>query len=135
MGNRTVALLFILLLGVIGIGLVGCAAGPTVTTAPAAKTMPELLQEAGFKAFPASTPQEMAHLQTCPSGTLMIQKRPGAACYAFPDQASKTMYLGDEAAYWRLQGLLERQEQKVNEQRLESDPEFWNAWGHRWGGN
>jgi hypothetical protein len=135
MGNRSAVLLFMLLLGAIGLSLLGCAAGPTVTATPAAKPMSELLKEAGFKAFPASTPQEMAHLQTCPSGTLMIQKRAGAVCYAFPDQAGKTMYLGDEAAYWRLQGLLEKQEQKVNEQRIESDPEFWNAWGHRWGGS
>lgn len=131
MENRP-TLLFIILLGVIGISLVGCAAGPTVS-APT-KSMPELLQEAGFKAFPASTPQEMAHLQTCPAGTLMVHTRPGAQCYAFPDQAAKTMYLGDEAAYWRLQGLLEKQERKIKEQRIESDPEFWPSWGHRWGG-
>ncbi len=131
MEKRTASLLFIILVGVIGISLVGCAAAPTAT-APA-KTMPELLKEAGFKAFPANTPQEMAHLQTCPKDTLMIHKQPGAVCYAFADPTSKTMYIGDEAAYWRLQGLLEKQEQKINEQRIESDPEFWNNWGHRYG--
>ena len=133
MEKRTASLLFIILVAVIGLSLVGCATGPTVTSTTA-KTMPDLLKEAGFKAFPASTPQEMAHLQTCPKDTLMIHQRPGAMCYAFPDPASKTMYLGDDAAYWRLQGLLQKQEQKINEQRLESDPEFWNSWGHRWGG-
>ncbi len=132
MEKRTTSLLFIILVGVIGISLVGCAAGPTVT-APT-KTMPELLKEAGFKAFPANTPQEMAHLQSCPKDTLMIHKRPGTMCYAFPDPTSNTMYIGDEAAYWRLQGLLEKQEQKINEQSIESDPEFWNNWGHRYGG-
>ncbi len=133
MEKRTASLLFIILVGVLGIGLVGCAAGPTVM-APA-KTMPELLKESGFKAFPANTPQEMAHLQSCPTDMTMIHKRAGAVCYAFPDQAAKTMYIGDEAAYRRLQGLLEKQEQKINEQRIESDPEFWTNWGHRWGSN
>ncbi len=123
--------LFIVLVGTILIGLAGCATAPT---APTVKTMPELLIEAGFKAFPANTPQEMAYLQSCPKDILMIQKKPGAVCYAFSDPASKTMYLGDEAAYWRLQGLLEKQEKKIGEQRIESDPDFWINWGHRFGG-
>ena len=132
MGKRTASLLFIILVGVMGISLVGCAVGPTVT-APA-KTMPEMLKEAGFKAFPAGTPQEMAHLQSCPQETLMIHKRPGAMCYAFSDPASKSMYLGDEEAYWRFKALLEKQEQKIIEQKIEDDPQFWTIWGHKFGG-
>lgn len=132
MEKRTAPLLFIILVGVIGIGLVGCAGAPTAT-APA-KTMPEMLQEAGFKAFPANTPQEMSHLQSCPAGTLMVHKQPGSVCYAFADPTSKVMYMGDEAAYRRLQDLLGKQEQRIEEQRIESDPQFWNTWGHRFGG-
>ena len=132
MGKRTTSLLFFILVGVIGISLVGCAGAPTAG-APA-KTMPELLQEAGFKGFPANTPQEMAHLQSCPTGTLMVHKRPSAVCYAFPDQASKTMYLGDEAAYGRLQDLLNQQQQKIEERSIENDPQFWTLWVDSQGG-
>ena len=132
MGTRTASLLFIILVGVIGISLAGCAGGPTAS-APA-KTRPEMLKEAGFKAYLADTPQKLAHLQTCPADKLMIHERPGAKCYAFSDPASKTMYLGDDAAYWRYKGLLEKQEQKLIEQRIESDPDFWTNWGHEFGG-
>ncbi len=133
MAKCRVSPLLIILVGVIGLSLAGCAGGPTAT-APA-KTMPEMLREAGFKAYLADTPQKMAHLKTCPSETLMVQERPGTKCYAFSDPASNTMYLGDEAAYWRFKALLEKQEHKIIEQRIESDPEFWTNWGHAFGGS
>lgn len=132
MEKRKASRLFIILVGVIGISLVGCAAGPTVT-APA-KTTPELLKEAGFKVFLAGTDQEMTHLQVCPKDTLMIHERPGMRCYAFSDPISKSMYIGDEAAYWRFKALLEKKEQRIKEQRIQDDPEFWQMWGTRWGG-
>ena len=132
MEKRTLSLLLIILVGVIGISLVGCAGAPTAT-APA-KTRPELLKEAGFKVFPAGTDQEMAHLQACPGDTLMIHERPGTKCYAFADPTSKSMSMGDEAAYWRFKALLEKQEQKIEERRIENDPQFWPMWGSRWGG-
>jgi hypothetical protein len=132
MEKRTSSLLFFVLVGVIAIGLAGCATGPAAT-APA-KTRPEMLKEAGFKLFPAGTDQEKAHLQVCPSDTLMIHERAGAKCYAFADPASNSMYMGDEAAYWRYRKALEGQEQKIMEQRIENDPQFWPMWGSRWGG-
>lgn len=132
MKKRTAPLLFIVLVGVIGISLAGCAGAPTVT-APA-RTMPEMLTEAGFKAYPAGTSQEMAHLQVCPKDTLMIHERQGSMCYAFADPASKSMYMGDEAAYRRFKALLEKQERKIMEQRIQDDPQFWNLWGTRFGG-
>ncbi|MFA4902288.1 MAG: hypothetical protein WC600_06030 [Desulfobaccales bacterium] len=132
MEKRTASLLFIMLVGAIVIGLAGCSTGPTAT-APT-KNMPEMLKAAGFKVYVADTPQKMAHLQTCPSDTLMVHERPGAKCYAFSDPASKTMYIGDEAAYGRLQGLLEKQKQKIMEQRIQSDPQFWPQWVDSQGG-
>lgn len=132
MGKRSGALFLVLLVGAMGISLVGCAATPTVT-APT-KTMPEMLREAGFKVFPAETPQELAHLQVCPKETVMIHERPGIRCYAFADPLGKAMYIGDEAAYRRLQGLLEKQQQRIREQRIQDDPQFWPMWGPRWGG-
>jgi hypothetical protein len=132
MGKRTASLLFFVLVGVIAIGLAGCATSPTAT-APG-KTRPEMLKAAGFKVYSADTPQKMAHLQTCPADTLMIHERPGTKCYAFSDPNSKTMYIGDEAAYWRYRKALEGQEQKIEEQRIQNDPQFWQMWGSRWGG-
>jgi len=115
----------------IGLSLAGCATGPT-SPAPV-KTRTEMLKEAGFKEIVAATPQEKAYLKTCPANTLMIQHRPGAQCYAFSDPNSNTMYIGDEAAYQRFQNLLERQQEKINIQREESNPEFWTLWGDKYG--
>jgi hypothetical protein len=133
MKKRTASRLWIILVVVIGISLIGCAATGPTASAPV-KTRPEMLREAGFKEVVASTPQERAHLKTCPADTLMIQKREGAQCYAFSDPNSNTMYIGDEAAYQRFQAILEKQNQKINEQRIESDPEFWTLWGNKYGG-
>lgn len=132
MEKRTASLLLIFLVGVIGISLMGCAGGP-IAKAPV-KTMPEMLREAGFKAFPADTPAEIAHLQACPTDTLMIHEKPDLKCYAFADPPSKTMYMGDEAAYQRLKTMLEKQERGIREQRFEDDPMFWPMWGSKFGG-
>lgn len=132
MGKRTASFVSIMLVGLVVNCLAGCATGPTTA---AAKTMPEMLTAAGFKTYAAATPEQVKHLKTCPPDTLMIQERKGAVgCYAFSDQKTNTMYIGDEAAYWRFKKALEEQEQKLEEQRMQDDPEFWPMWGPRWGG-
>jgi hypothetical protein len=114
------------LVGIIGLSLVGCAGGPTLR--PQAKTMPELLTEAGFKAFPGNVPYEWEYMQKCPKNTLMIHTRGGTTVYCYVDQATNTMYHGDEAAYQRLQTLLNQRQQKIPEQKIENDPLFWQMW-------
>lgn len=131
MEKRTTTLLFIILLGVIGISLVACATGPTATASP--KTRTQMLQEAGFKAYPASTGEEMTHLRGCPKDTLMVHERPGDMCYAFADPATNSMYIGNEAAYQRLKSIMQQQQQPIQEQRFKEDPEFWKMWGSRRG--
>jgi hypothetical protein len=132
MEKRT-SFLPVILVGLVAICLAGCATGPPA--AAPAKTMPEMLTAAGFKAFPAATPEQVKHLKTCPPETLMIHERKGAVgCYAFADQKTDTMYIGDEAAYWRFKKALAEQQRKIEEQRIESDPQFWTMWGARWGG-
>ena len=127
MERRTASLLSIILAGLVAICLAGCATRPT--TAAPAKTLPEMLIAAGFKAYPAATPEQVKHLKTCPPDTLMIQERKGAVgCYAFADQKTNTMYIGDEAAYWRLKKALEEQEKKLEEQRMQDGPLFWINW-------
>lgn len=120
------------LAGIIAMSLTGCATGPAAT--PPAQTMPEMLTAAGFKTYPANTPQKMTYLQTCPRDLLMIHKRAGATAYCFVDPASSSMYMGDEAAYGRLQGLLNQQQQRIREQSIENDPQFWPLWMDQQGG-
>ena len=126
MNHRTASLLVIILVGIIGISLVGCAGGPTVR-APA-KPTPQLLEEAGFKVFPGDNAKVKAYMQTCPKDTMMIHTKAGATVYCFADPATNTMYHGDEAAYQRLQTLLKTRQQTIKEQKIEQDPEFWRMW-------
>ena len=126
MKRRWVSLLFGFLIGIISLSLVGCAAGPSGTAS--SQSMPEMLQGAGFKPYTADTPKKMAYLQSCPKGVLVTHERQGQVCYAFTDPATNTVYLGDNAAYWRLQQTLDRQEQKIQTQKIESNPEFWQMW-------
>jgi len=133
MKTRALPLLWVLLVGIFSLGLTGCATGATV--AAPAKTLPEMLTSAGFKAYPAATPDQVRHLKTCPPETVMVHGRKGTAgCYAFADPKTNTMYLGDEEAYRRFRNALEAQEQKIRERQMEDDPEFWTIWGHRFGG-
>ncbi len=130
MRRKTLMLLTGFLAGVLS--LAGCAAGPSAT-APR-QSMPEMLRAAGFKAYVATTQQQMAYLQSCPKDVLATQQRPGQVCYSFADPATNTVYLGDKAAYDRLQQALAAQEEKVTEQRIQNDPEFWSLWESMQGG-
>jgi len=122
----------ILLVGVIGLSLVGCAAGPGATAQPS--SMPGMLQAAGFKPYTADTPQRLAYLKSCPKDVLVTHERRGQVCYAFTDPATNTVYLGDAAAYSRLQDALDAQQKKIETQIQESSPEFWRMWEDRQGG-
>jgi len=122
----------ILLVGVIGLSVVGCAAGPGATSQPS--SMPEMLQAAGFKPYTADTPQRLAYLKSCPKDVLVTHERRSQVCYAFTDAATNTVYLGDAAAYSRLQDALDAQQKKIETQMQESNPEFWSMWEDRQGG-
>lgn len=133
MENRAAWLLLLFLIGAIGISLVGCATGPTTTAQ--GKTMPQMLTAAGFRAYPAATAGQIRHLKTCPPETMMIQERKGTAgCYAFADEKTQTMYIGDEAAYWRFKKALGQQGQRIMERKVQDDPDFWLNWGSSSGG-
>ena len=129
MKKINLSLLIIFLVGIIGISLAGCAGGPTATTATApAKPTPQLLSEAGFKASSGNTSKQIAYMQNCPKDTLMIHTRADTNAYCYVDQATNTMYMGDEAAYQRLQNLLKSQQQTIREKKIENDPLFWDMW-------
>jgi len=128
MNHKTASLLVTMLVGIISFSLVGCATGPATQPQTQPQTMPALLQEAGFKAFPGNTPKQMAYMQNCQKNTLMIHTKGGSTVYCYVDQATNTMYHGDEAAYQRLHTLLNSTQQTMPEQKIENDPLFWDMW-------
>jgi hypothetical protein len=123
MKKRTATLLVAILVGIFGISLVGYAGAQSC-----AQSMPELLQEAGFKAFPGTLPQQQEYMKQCPKDTLMIHTKGGTTVYCYVDQATNTMYHGNEAEYQRLETLCQKVNMKMKEKKIENDPMFWNMW-------
>ena len=154
MGNKMACRLVIILFGVVVISLI-THAGTYAGKAPA-KSIPEMLTESGFKAYPAETSQEVANLKSFPTGKLMIHQQIGRMIYCFVAPGSNIMYMGNYSAYQNFQDLLEKQRQEIKKQiregnqghktseenqgieikekRIESDKEFWNIWGRRYFG-
>jgi hypothetical protein len=91
----------------------------------------ELLSAAGFKAVPATTPEQQAHLKTLPRDNVTMVQRKGTNHYVFPDVKNQVLYVGQAAQYQEYQKLrLQNQmaEDKAHAAELNSE-NAWNAWG------
>jgi hypothetical protein len=90
-----------------------------------------MLSAAGFKAIPATTPQQQAHLKTLPAGKVTMAIRDGKTYYVYPDKAHQVLYVGQDAQYQEYQKLrLQNQlaEEQITNAELQPDG-AWNAWG------
>jgi len=90
-----------------------------------------LLSAAGFKAIPATTPQQQAHLKTLPAHKVTMVVRDGQTNYVYPDAAHQVLYVGQDAQYQEYQRLrLQNQmaEDQVQAAAMNSEP-GWGAWG------
>ena len=115
------------LLSIIGtVALVAFALGCSTT-----KQTENLLSAAGFKAMPATTPQQQAHLKTLPPHKVTMVQRDGKTYYVYPDQAHQVLYVGQDAQYQEYQKLrLQKQLAKDQVQAAEMNSESgWTAWG------
>ena len=124
MQKRTVTLLIAMLVGMIVISLVGYAGAQAQSCN---QSMPQLLQEAGFKPFPGS-PQQQAYMKQCQKDVMMIHTKGSSTVYCYVDQATNTMFHGNKAEYERFKTLCQKANMKVKEQKIENDPMFWNMW-------
>jgi hypothetical protein len=125
MEKRTITLVIALILGIIGIGLVGYAGAQAK---PCNQSVPQLLQEAGFKAFSGTLPVQQEYMKQCPKDVMMVHTRGGTTVYCYVDQATNIMYHGNKAQYERFGTLCQKANMKVKEQKIENDPMFWNMW-------
>ncbi len=122
--------------------LAGCATTTTSSSATGAQPDPveRLLVKAGFKVVPADTPARLAVLEKMPSKNLVPHKRQrdGALRYVYADKDTKSLYVGDAAAYQNF--INEAVMQRVEESRRQpmdqrtDDPEFWTLWMDAHGG-
>jgi hypothetical protein len=90
-----------------------------------------LLSAAGFKAMPATTPQQQAHLKTLPTGKVTLVVRDGQTSYVYPDVPHQILYVGQDAQYQEYQRL-RLQHQMVQDQvqaaEMNTEP-GWGVWG------
>jgi hypothetical protein len=65
------------------------------------------LQQAGFKRYQVNQnmPQQEALLSALPKRTVTTYERDGQKLYAYGDKDSRTLYIGDDAAYQRYLAL------------------------------
>jgi len=121
---------------VIGIALMGCATGPSSSSAPV-KSQADLLKDAGFRTHTAQGPH-VAYIQTLPAKKVVSNQYKGQTCYLVcTDPGSKQCYLGDQAAYQRYQQMaiqqsLSEEHHRVLEER--SDPQALQMWVDSQGG-
>lgn len=109
-----------------GVALLGLAIGCAST-----KHTENLLAAAGFKATPATTPEQEAHLKALPKGKVTMVIRNGKTYYAFPDLKQNVLYIGQEPQYQQYQKLrIQEQlaEDQVNAAEMNSEAS-WNMWG------
>ena len=127
MGTRA-ALIYAMLVAVIGLTLVGCAMAPS----SAATSQAALLAQAGFTLRTADTPKRLAYLNSIPPQKVVQHNYQGKTLYVVcQDPSTKQCYVGDEAAYQRYQALalqakISTEQHAVSEQRW--DPEALQMW-------
>jgi hypothetical protein len=114
-----------LLLGLI-VFLLGCATPPSGSPGDSASRT-DLLKQAGFRVYTASTPKKIAYLNTLPLNKIVSNQYQGQSHYLMrTDLNSQQCFVGDNAAYQRYQQLatqaaIAQNQQKVSAQRW--DPE------------
>jgi hypothetical protein len=121
MKKRKTGLNPMVLITVLGIALAGCAAidkSDTVDTE-------HWLSSAGFRMYPADTPDKLAHLKTLTKGKLVIHKRDGKPYYVYADaDYCKCLYVGNADNYLRYQNTKQYRGAIINEDA----PMFWSTW-------
>ena len=74
------------------------------------KNTEELLSAAGFKAHPATTAQQQAHIKSLPAHKVSAVQKGGKTYYVFPDVARNVLYVGQSAEYEQYKKLRRQQE-------------------------
>lgn len=94
----------------------------------------QLLAAAGFQIKLASTPAQIAHVQSLTQHKLVPHEKDGAVYYVYGDATTcKCLYWGNEQAYQRYQQLAVQQEiadeQRMAAQMNENAAMNWGMWG------
>jgi hypothetical protein len=129
--DRALWLGFVLLVAVLGIALLGCAAGPGPSSS-APRSQDDLLNAAGFRTYVAKTPKSLSYLKTLPPQEIVKHHYQGTNRFLVcTDQNSKACYVGDEAAFQRYQNLAAQEDLAASKRNVSQerwDPEATELW-------
>jgi hypothetical protein len=95
-----------------------------------------ILQQCGFKAVPATTPQQQQQMATLPPDKLSVVQRNGNKYYVFPDPRRQVLYVGHDEQFLAYQKYQSNHTQnadaaearRVNENLMNWDNESWAPW-------
>jgi hypothetical protein len=118
----------IAVIGLILLGILGCAAGVGgMQPLQSQVTTEYMLAQAGFTQYKPNmeTPRTQALLDALPEGQITTFRANGVPYHAYPDKRSNILYVGDQAAYEKYAGMAT--DQKVC-QRVDA-PDSSAFWG------
>jgi len=120
---------------VIGIFLVGCATGPSSSSA--VQSQADLLKQAGFKTYTGQG-GELAYIKTLPAKKVVLNQYKEKPLYLVcTDPEAKQCFLGDQAAYERYQQMAIQQSISEDQRTIQEhryDPEALQMWVNSQGG-
>jgi hypothetical protein len=97
-----------------------------------ARQTEDLLSAAGFKAQPAITAPQQAHLKSLPDHKVSSVRKDGNQYFVYPDVARNVLYVGQSAQYEQYKKLRAQQaltEEQINPaEEREIQTSVWGAW-------
>lgn len=97
----------------------------------------DLLTKAGFRVFPAKTPEQLALLKNLPPDKISPVTVKRRTYFVFPDPRNNRIYAGNQtelATYQRIRAKRKLTEEKIETKRIEDYTDFgrWGAIDYGW---
>ena len=91
------------------------------------------LIEAGFRTVKPTTPEQIAHFQSLPSGHIRHEERNGQTLYMLADASKNILLVGGESEYERYQEILYAKEVQPGKKADRFTQSLENIWNQGWG--
>ena len=91
------------------------------------------LTQAGFRAVKPTTPEQIAHFQSLPSGHIRHEERNGKTLYMLADSSKNLLLVGGEAEYAKYQEILYSKEVEPGKKADKITKGIANIWDQGWG--
>jgi hypothetical protein len=114
-------------------GSTGCA---TSKNQEAAQQKENILQAAGFKVIPATTPEQQQLVKTLPNDRVSAVRRKGQVYFVFPVRSRDALYVGNNSQYLAYQQAAQMtKEDTLVKQEIESINRSMSSpgWEAPWG--